>query len=822
MATSNGQNNGNGNVEPGNQRAPGREHLPPRHPSNSARASGSSAKAAKTSPSDKKSPKKKRFRWAKRIGFGILTIFLGFFIVGMAVFLYLYNTLSVPAPADLALAQKTTVYYADGTTEMGSLGEINRQIVDTTKIPDYVSKAIVASEDRTFYTNSGVDVKGILRALVNNLRGGARQGASTLTQQYVERYFVGKTTDTYGGKLKESVLALKINREKSKDEVIGAYMNTIYFGRGAYGIDAAAQAYFGHGAADLTLSEAALIAAVIPAPSAWDPAISPGKARERWGRDLNLMLEDGWITQAQRDAAVFPETIDPDTLNSESMSGTNGYLMAQVKSELLASGQFDEDKISQGGLRITSTIVKDYQDQAVEAAESMNQVRGWDPKYQHVALSSMDPATGEIFAEYAGPDFEERQQNAVTQDIAMAGSSFKPFALLANARLGGSVYDIYSGKSPQYFEGLDTAVANDGGYSFDNVTLVRATEYSMNTAFVALNDDVGPKNTRQAAVDAGIPEDTFGLTDELLNVLGSASPHNIDLATAYSTIANGGERVSAHIVKKVEDSRNKLLFSGDVDPVRVFDVEEISSIMPALEAVTKGDGTANNIDPAIDRLVTAGKTGTSSDQLSAQFIGFVPGMVTAVSMYQSDELGNSVPLDDVGGLDHFHGGDWPVDVWIKYMKPVTKNLSGSDFAWKVESNRPGQNYSPIPLPSSTIETPQSSNEPENNPIQSGVPSDEPTRDSNNGNGNGNGNGGNNGGGNNGGGNGGNNGGGNGGNNGGGNNGGGSNGGGNNGGGNNGGGNGGNHGGGNGGNHGGGNGNNNGGANGGNNGGGNIR
>ena len=324
MATSNGKNNGNGNVEPGSQSASGQEHLPPRRPSHSAHASGSSTKAATASSSDKKGPKKKRFRWAKRIGFGILTVFLGFFIIGMAVFLYLYNTLSVPAPADLALAQKTTVYYADGTTEMGSLGEINRQIIDTTKLPDYVSKAIVASEDRTFYTNSGVDVKGILRALVNNLRGGARQGASTLTQQYVERYFVGKTTDTYGGKLKESVLALKINREKSKDEVIGAYMNTIYFGRGAYGIDAAAQAYFGHGATDLTLSEAALIAAVIPAPSAWDPAISPGKAKERWERDLNLMVEDGWITQAQRDAAVFPETIDPDTLNSESMSGRPG------------------------------------------------------------------------------------------------------------------------------------------------------------------------------------------------------------------------------------------------------------------------------------------------------------------------------------------------------------------------------------------------------------------------------------------------------------------------------------------------------------------
>ena len=749
MATNNGQSDWNDIIEPRRSGASGRDALPSRRAARAAAGSHASRKAAKASSAGKKGPAKKRFRWAKRIGFSILTVFLGVFIVGMAMFLYLYNTLTVPAPDDLALAQKTTVYYADGTTEMGTLGDINRQIIDTTKLPDYVSKTIVASEDRTFYTNSGVDLKGIFRALINNLRGGARQGGSTLTQQYVERYYIGETT-SYTGKLKEAVLAIKINREKSKDEVIGAYMNTIYFGRGAYGIDAAAQAYFGHGADQLTLSESALLAAVIPAPSAWDPAVNPDKAKERWERDLNLMVEDGWITQAEKDAAVFPETIDPETLNSASMTGTNGYLMAQVKQELIASGQFDEDKISQGGLRITSTIVKEHQEQAVAAAEGMNEVEGWDPTHQHVALSSMDPTTGEILAEYAGADYEKRQQNAVTQDIAMAGSSFKPFALLANARLGGTVYDTYSGKSPQYFRGMGTPVSNDGGYSFGNVTLVKATAYSMNTVFVGLNDDVEPENTLKAAIDAGIPEDTVGLNDELLNVLGSASPHNIDLTTAYSTIANGGERVTPHIVKKVEDSRDKLLYSGDVEPVRAFDVEEVSSIMPALEAVTKGEGTANKVDPEIERLVTAGKTGTSSDQLSAQFVGFVPGMVTTVSMYQSDDAGNSVPLDDVGGLDQFHGGDWPVDVWIDYMKPVAKTLPGSDFTWKVESNRSAQNYGPAPLPSATIETPQSASNPE--PTQtpsetpSAEPSAEPTGGSNNG-GNGGGNGGNNGGGN---------------------------------------------------------------------------
>ena len=278
MATNNGQSDWNDIIEPGGSGTSGRDSLPSRRAARAAAGSHASRKAAKASSAGKKGPAKKKHRWAKRIGFSILTVFLGVFIAGMAVFLYLYNTLTVPAPDDLALAQKTTVYYSDGTTEMGTLGDINRQIIDTTTLPDYVSKTIVASEDRTFYTNSGVDLKGIFRALVNNLRGGARQGGSTLTQQYVERYYVGETT-SYTGKLKEAVLAIKINREKSKDEVIGAYMNTIYFGRGAYGIDAAAQAYFGHGASQLTLSESALLAAVIPAPSAWDPPSTPTRRR---------------------------------------------------------------------------------------------------------------------------------------------------------------------------------------------------------------------------------------------------------------------------------------------------------------------------------------------------------------------------------------------------------------------------------------------------------------------------------------------------------------------------------------------------------------
>ncbi len=646
-----------------------------------------------------KDGRRKKTSVGKKIGLGLLFAFLGLVIAGLATFLFMYASLAVPKASDLALAQKSTIYYSDGETELGSLGEVNRDIIDTTSLPEYVGEAIVASEDRTFFTNSGVDLKGILRALLTNITTGTRQGGSTLTQQYVERYYVGETT-SYVGKAKEAVLALKINREQSKDEILGNYLNTIYFGRGAYGIEAASEAYFGHPASELSVSESAMLAGIIPAPSAWDPAVDAEQAKSRWERVLALMVEDGWISQSEADAATFPETIDPSTLQTEQMSGPTGYLIEQVRSELLSSGAVDEEQIANGGLKIVSTIDEERQNAAIQAAETMNAVSGWDSTTMHVALSSIDPNTGEIVAEYAGADYLERQQNAVTQDIAMAGSSFKPFALLANARDGGSVYDRYNGNSPQSFDGLSSQVSNDGGYSFGTINLVKATAYSVNTAFVGLNEEIGSANTMRAAIDAGIPESTAGLDETLLNVLGFASPHNIDLSTAYSTIANGGSRVTAHIVRSVDDSHGNRLYEAETTGERVFEAEEVSSIMPALEAVTTYGGTAESVAETVGEFTSAGKTGTSQEQLSAQFVGFVPNLVTAVSMYQSDENGNSVPLTNIGGLSQFHGGDWPVDVWNAYMSIAIQGLSETDFSWIVDSSRSSKSVTTEPAETS--------------------------------------------------------------------------------------------------------------------------
>ena len=203
----------------------------------------------------------------------------------------MYITTEIPEPEKFALAEKTTVYYADGTTEIGSYAEQNREIIDCAVLPDYVGNAIVASEDRSFYTNKGIDLYGIARALYTNLTTGSRQGGSTITQQYAERYYLGETT-SYSGKLREAFLAIKIAQAQDKSQVLCNYMNTIYLGRGAYGIQAAAKAYFNKNASDLTLSESAMLAGIIPAPSSWDPAVNPEQAEKRYDRVLNIMRED--------------------------------------------------------------------------------------------------------------------------------------------------------------------------------------------------------------------------------------------------------------------------------------------------------------------------------------------------------------------------------------------------------------------------------------------------------------------------------------------------------------------------------------------------
>jgi membrane peptidoglycan carboxypeptidase len=595
---------------------------------------------------------------------------------GVGLFWWVYQSVDLPDTAAAnALAQTTRVYYSDGKTEMGEFSAQNREVVALSTLPDYVGQAFVSAEDRTFWSNSGVDPVALTRAFINNLRGRPRQGGSTITQEYVERYLVGKTTTDIKGKVREAILALKVTRAKDKSAILESYLNTIYLGRSAYGVQTAAQAYFGVDAKNLTVSQAALLAGILPAPTDYDPATSLTKATARWNYVLDGMVKGGYITQSARAAMSFPATITPKVSNV--YSGTKGYLLQMVRQEMTTKGGMSEQKLDSGGYKIVTTINKTWQAAAVKAVKALPSDQ---PDGLHVAAVSVDPASGAIKALYGGADYMTRQQNAVTQDVAQVGSTFKPLALTAALESGDyGLSDGFPGYSPMTIpldNGKTWKVENEYNTSYGWSSLLRATEDSINTVFAQLNEKIGPELTRAAAVKAGLPSNTLGLTSDMSNVLGTASPHPLDMARVYATLADQGVRHDTYIVQSATAPTGKTVYSGANKGVRVFDKDVMAEVTYALSQVVQyGTGTeAQNIGrPA------AGKTGTTEEHQAVWFAGYTPQMTTVVAMYQNGPDGQVVQLTPFGGRTEMSGGDMPCDVWVDIMNAEMKGMTVEDF-----------------------------------------------------------------------------------------------------------------------------------------------
>lgn len=632
-------------------------------------------------------------------GFGIafLSLVLLGFTAGCVVFMYLYSKAEIPSPDKFALAQNAYVYYDDGKTEIGMLAERNRQVIDAKTLPKYVGEAVIASEDRTFFTNSGVDVKGIIRAFTNNILGGKQQGASTLSQQYAERYYLGKTHG-YSGKVKEAILALKINRQQTKQEILGNYLNTIYWGRGAYGIEAASEAYFGHPASKLTIEESALLAGIIPAPSAYDPAVNKEAAEKRFNRVLNLMVEDKWLKADARAKMKMPKTIK-DEKGSNGHSGQTGYILQHVKQDLINKVGLTEEQIYGGGIRITTTINKAYQKAAYDAIWSIPK----RPKGVRAALSAVDPKTGAVVAEYGGDDYQKIQTNAVTQDRESAGSTLKPFCVAAALRDGYSLYDTFQGKNPIYVG--KTPIYNYGHVSYGRTNLIRAIALSLNVPFIDLNQKMGADKSLQAMIDAGIPKNTPGLEANVANCLGSANIHNIDLAEAYSTFASGGIHHDAYIVKEVKDAHGDVLYQARPnDEQRVFDEKVAADVITAIKA-SASYGTSKKLR-ALHRPV-AGKTGTSENNISALQVAMTPNMTVVVSLYNIGPKGEALPIPAFGGEKEITGSTFPSTIALEFMKVALKDVPAENF--------PGTPTPPKPAPRPTQPAPQPDQNEQQNP-----------------------------------------------------------------------------------------------------------
>jgi membrane peptidoglycan carboxypeptidase len=634
-----------------------------------------------------------------------------------------YATTTVPPVTNpLADAQTTIVYYADGRTELTRFEAQNRTDVDLTKVkgpaPQNIRWAVISAEDRTFYDNKGVSPIAIVRAAWNNARGGALQGGSTITQQYVKNTRTDGSR-TWQRKIREFFVSIRIANDVPKDQILGDYLNTIYFGRNSYGIQAAAHAYYNKDVSRLTIPECAYLAGIINGPELYDPwdgteADPKAKARAvlRYDYVLDGLALLGKISPqaAATYKAAFPSPVKQVRPRTR-MDDQTPYLTQMVRADLKANG-YPLDQVAKKGYRIVTTFDKKMIDQAVASVhDALGPRRTWT-KGTQVGLVSIDPATGAVRAIYGG-DGVTRFQNAATQDSPQAGSTFKAFTLLAalegpskDGSDGLSLNSRFSGRSPyRYQDGPNAGkkVSNFANEEFGMVNLTTATEHSVNTVYAALNDKIGDgygARTKDAAERAGIPKNIVG--PEVSNVLGNAGPHVIDMASAYGTIAAQGRYVKPYVVSMIKNKDGGIVETYKPVPTRVFDERVTADATYALHQVIEG-GTGNyarRLDrPAAGKTGTVG-SGTGTDTKAAWFVGFTPQLSTAVAIHTLGKGGIPAPVVGWGPFRHeaMQGGMFPVRVWTDFMQSA---LKGKDVAELPERANVGETFNRAPAPVDT-------------------------------------------------------------------------------------------------------------------------
>jgi len=599
-------------------------------------------------------------------------IFLGGFgfVAGSTLFAIAYFTVSIPDPNAYVNSQATIIQYSNGE-EIGRIGAQNRTIVSLTKIPLHLREAVMAAEDRDFYTNKAFSPIGILRALKNNLLGGPLQGGSTITQQYAKTAFL-TSERTIQRKIKELVIAIKLENQLSKDEILENYLNTIYFGRGSYGVQTASLQYFNRTVDQLTVSQAVVLASILRSPGLYDPAFNKEnrpRLENRFAYVVRGMVEKGWLTAKKAGGLKVPYIAPRAT--SGSLSGPKGHIIEAVRKELVKFG-FTEDQIMVGGLVVKTTLSQQAQQAAVDAVNKQAPTKA--PDNLHIGLVAIRPGTGEIIAMYGGKDYLTRQLNDATQAIAQAGSTFKPFALIAALEQGIPLTSMWNGDSPQTFDdaGKPYPVANYGFEGWGQISLLKATASSVNTVFVPLGINVGPENVVDVARRAGIPESVAMMPTPSV-VLGVASPHVLDVANAYATFAANGIYAKPFLIGQVLGSNKGVLYEGRPQTQEVFAADVSADLTYALKnVVTNGSGFAAR---KLNR-PAAGKTGTSQSNASAWFSAYTPQLAASVALFRDDA---TQTLKGVGGLDTVTGGSFPARIWTAFMQGALKGEPVLDF-----------------------------------------------------------------------------------------------------------------------------------------------
>lgn len=612
-------------------------------------------------------------RWYRRPGFWfglLLAVLLVVLTIGGAV---VYAVATVPLPTTLDTSP-TVVLDVRGR-EIGELyAEPARKDVTVDQVPEHTRQAVLAAEDANFYTHPGVSLPGIVRAAVRNVRSGeVRQGGSTISQQYIKAV-TGDTEQTAVRKAREAVLAMKMEREVSKDQILEWYLNTIYFGRGAYGIQAAATAYFNKDVGDLDPAESALLAGLIPAPSASDPLDNPERATERYTYVIEQLLAQDWIGEAE--AAEMRASQPEVTEKTRRDTGIAPYFMDMVEEELAAR----VGERAYRGLTVTTTLNLRMQRVAERVyTERFSQLRdevraiGDGAKVPTGALVSLDPDNGAIRALIGGRNYNRDQYNLATGGPdrlgRQPGSTFKPLALaawIASGRSPESTFDAPSTITfPPEVSGDPSGweVSNYGGAGYGSMTLREATAYSVNTVYAQVALEVGADRIARLAERAGI---VSPLDPNPSIVLGAEEVTPLDLASAYNTLASGGVAHTPRTIATVEDGGD-LVFRSRPERARVVPANVAWTTVDVLRGVVEyGTGTAAQIGRPV-----AGKTGTTQNAADAWFAGFTPNLTTVTWMGYRDS-NEPMPGSPTGG-------GFPAQLWAQYMQEALEFTDPTEF-----------------------------------------------------------------------------------------------------------------------------------------------
>lgn len=623
-------------------------------------------------------------------------IFLGGFgfVAGSTLFALAWFTVDIPDPNDFVNSQTTVIQYSNGN-EIGRIGAQNRQILPLAKIPLKLRYAVMAAEDKNFYSNRAFSVTGIFSAVIDNvITLGNGRGGSTITQQYAKTAFLTPERSIQR-KVRELVIALKLENAMTKDQILENYLNTIYFGRGSYGVQTAAQQYFNRNANQLSLEQSAVIASILRSPGLYDPALggnNPARIQARFDYVISEMLDQNWITEEEARNAKLPP-IDPRTTGG-SLSGPKGYIIDAAQKELSRLG-FSTEQLMVGGYVIKTTIVQRAQQSAVDAVNRLSPQNA--PEDLHIGLIAIRPGSGEIIAMYGGEDYVVRQLNDATQSIALAGSTFKPFALLAALEQGIPLTSIWNGDSPQTFDdiGRPYIVKNYGNEGWGQTDLLTATKFSINTVYVPLGIMAGLDRVVDVARRSGIPESVAMIPTPSVT-LGVASPRVIDVTNAYATFAANGIYAKPYIIASVSGPNRGLLYEGKPETREAFAADVGADLTFALKSVVSG-GTGSAAlglgRPA------AGKTGTSQSNASAWFSGYTPQLAASVAFFRDTA---SESLNGIGGLTSVTGGSFPARIWTAFMRGALRGEPVLSFP--APTNIGG--LEPIVMTSGGVQTPK--------------------------------------------------------------------------------------------------------------------